>query len=92
MSKFKIKSQIEELETRLNKWSYEMYKSYNQPHCDYMFVEYDLQYLIDGWTHYLILTQKLDLHFVISYVVEQIDEDYAILEDLQKLHKELENE
>lgn len=88
MSKFKIKSQIEELESRLNKWSYEMYKSYNQPHCDYM----SMHDLIDGWTHYLIIAQKLELHYVTSYVVEQINEDYAILEDLQKLHKELNNE
>lgn len=92
MSKFKIKSQIEELGSRLNKWSYEMYNSYNQPHCDCMFVEYDLPYLIDGWTHYLIIAQKLELHFVTSYVVNQIHEDYAILKDLQKLHKELRNE
>ena len=87
MSKFKIKSQIEDLESRLNKWSYEMYTAYNQPHCDYMFVEYDLQYLIDGWTHYLIIAQKLDLHFVISYVIEQIEDDYAILEDLKSYTK-----
>ena len=92
MSKFKIKSQIEELGMRLNKWSYEMYNSYNQPHCDHMFVEYAMHELIDGWTHYLIIAQKLELHYVTSYVVEQINEDYAILENLQKLHKKLNDE